>query len=72
MVRDRQFHTTRLASRRVDGSIFWIGGIGHALSGDGSVLAFVADMADMVSPDSLGEYQVSFAPLNPQVRVTTR
>jgi hypothetical protein len=62
MVRDRQLHTTRVASRRVDGSNVWVGLFGHALSGDGSVLAFVADMADMVSPTTLGEYQVFAAP----------
>ena len=67
MVRDRVAGTTRVASRRVDGSNVWVGGSGgtlggHALSGDGAVLAFTPDVANMGLPTTLGELQVFAAP----------
>ncbi len=62
MVRDRQLLTTTLASRRADGSASWVSDFGFALSGDGVVLACVADMSVMVAPGSLGENQVFVIP----------
>ncbi len=62
MVRDLSSHTIRVASRRLDGSNVWVNLASHVLSGDGAVLAFVADMADMVSPTTPGEFQVFVAP----------
>lgn len=66
MVRDRIAGTTQVASRRVNGSNVWVGGVngtqGHALSADGAVLAFVPDVANMGLPTTLGEYQVFAAP----------
>jgi hypothetical protein len=62
MLRDRQLQTTVVASRRANGSNVWVGNYGLALSGDGMVFACVADMADMVAPGTVGEYQVFVAP----------
>ena len=66
MVRDRVAGTTQVASRRVDGSNVWVDGVGgtfgHALSGDGAVLAFTPDVANMGLPTTLGEFQVFAAP----------
>jgi hypothetical protein len=46
----------------VNGSNVWVANYGHALSGDGALLACVAGMADMVGPGTPGEYQVFAAP----------
>jgi hypothetical protein len=62
MLRDRHLQTTVVASRRVNGSNVWVANYGHALSGDGALLACVAGMADMVGPGTPGEYQVFAAP----------
>ena len=62
MVRDRMLGTTQVASRRVDGSNVWVVDAGHALSSDGTALAFIADVANMGLPFTAGENQVFAAP----------
>jgi len=61
MVRDRSQLTTVVASSRADGTSAWVTDVGFSLSGDGAVVAFVADVA-VVSPGAVGEHQVFAAP----------
>jgi hypothetical protein len=60
LVRDRQLGTTRVASRRVDGTLA-SGGIGmdsEALSRDGSTVVFMGEMWKIVDPASTSGWQV--------------
>jgi hypothetical protein len=60
LVRDRQLGTTRVASRRIDGTPA-SGGIGlgsEALSRDGSTVVFMGEMSKIVDPASSAGWQV--------------